>query len=61
MGRIFKFTLVFVFTIFLIGIIVEYITDKNFTTAFFVKKTISTLIGGLIYFGGMYYFSKKSK
>lgn len=36
-------------------------TDKNFTTAFFIKKAIGNIIGGVIYFFILYYFSKKSQ
>lgn len=61
MLRVFKFTILFVFTTFLVGIIVEYFTDKNFTTAFFIKKTISNVIAGIFYFFIMYYFTGKSK
>lgn len=56
-----KKTILFVILVFLISILIEFVTDKNFTTAFFIKKAISTLIAGVIYFGVMYYFSKKSK
>jgi hypothetical protein len=56
-----KKTILFFILVFLSSILIEFLTDKNFTSAFFIKKTISTLVAGVFYFGVMYYFSKKSK
>jgi hypothetical protein len=56
-----KKTIGFVILVFLISILIEFLTDKDFSSTFFIKKTISTFIAGLFYFFIMYYFSKKSK
>lgn len=61
MLRVFKLSLLFTLITFLIGVLVEYFTDKNFTTTFFIKKAISNIIAGIFYFFIMYCFSKKSK
>ena len=56
-----KKTIGFVIIMFVFSIVIEFATDRNFTSEFFIKKIVSNLLAGVFYFLIMYYISKKSK
>lgn len=55
-----KKTIGFVIILFCISVLIELVTDRNFTQDFFVKKAVSNLLAGVIYFLIMNYTLKKS-